>query len=815
MGLKSLLRLFFCLVFLSFLNLPGRASHLYSGEMTYEYLGQQGTGTTPFRYRITLKHYVSDIGNGITPTITFNYYNSNGTGSGTFIKSQMQNSTLSPILPFPMVPGCPFTFPAMRIRTFEQTVDLPLAMNGYYVTAVANARNTDITNTPGGNLSLYMQIPPPVLSNPGSSPVFTDTALIVIFSGDTVFVNNSAFDADGDKLTYSLVEPYGFNGGTPSFSTPPTSVTYNPGYSFTQPFGAGGHASINGSTGLAKYFVPAIPGNTLDRKFVVSMQVKEYRNINGTDVLIGSTIRDIQMLVKDLPVNTNISPSLAYTGSRILTITESQAITPITFTFTDPNAGQLLTIIAESPLLDGAGNHNATFNGITTNQARINNVPSGTTATFNFTSDCGVGNTFPLTITIADNACPRGIRVETFLIKVVKGTRTSLPTDISIPVTTIAENVPANTLIGTFQTADADLCDQHTLSLVAGTGSVDNAAFTVSANGELRINSAPDFETKASYQFRVKTIDENGSQFEKAFTLTVTNIDEAPSVPTDSDLAANTVAENAANGTATGITALATDQEGATVTYSLTNNAGGRFAINAATGVVTVANGTLLDFETATSHQITVQASDGTLVTTQNFTITILDIDEIAPTVTVSSTAGTTTSLNLIPVSVVFDENVTGFTASDLAVTNGIVANFAGSGLTYTFQLVPAASGVVSVNIPAGAATDAAGNGNTAATPFSITYNGPTGVNENLASQLDLQVYPNPTQGNFNLILENATGARLTVLTVTGKEVLAKELRSVNGQIKETLELKAAPGIYLLKISTDKQTFTKKLILQQ
>ena len=50
--------------------------------------------------------------------------------------------------------------------------------------------------------------------------------------------------------------------------------------------------------------------------------------------------------------------------------------------------------------------------------------------------------------------------------------------------------------------------------------------------------------------------------------------------------------ENAANGTTVGITALATDPDGTnTVTYSLDDDAGGRFAIDATTGVVTVAGG--------------------------------------------------------------------------------------------------------------------------------------------------------------------------------------------------------------------------------
>jgi hypothetical protein len=101
----------------------------------------------------------------------------------------------------------------------------------------------------------------------------------------------------------------------------------------------------------------------------------------------------------------------------------------------------------------------------------------------------------------------------------------------------------------------------------------------------------------------------------------------APSVPVDANTAANAVTENAANGTTVGITAFSTDPDaGTTLTYSLTNNAGGRFAINASTGVVTVANGLLLDYETNSSHTITVQASDGALTSSQNFTITVTDI---------------------------------------------------------------------------------------------------------------------------------------------------------------------------------------------
>ena len=97
----------------------------------------------------------------------------------------------------------------------------------------------------------------------------------------------------------------------------------------------------------------------------------------------------------------------------------------------------------------------------------------------------------------------------------------------------------------------------------------------------------------------------------------------------DTDVAANSVAEDAAPGTLVGITAAAADADATTnaITYSLDDDAGGRFAINASSGVVTVA--AALDAEAATSHNITVRATsaDGSS-STQAFSIAVGDVDE-------------------------------------------------------------------------------------------------------------------------------------------------------------------------------------------
>ena len=92
--------------------------------------------------------------------------------------------------------------------------------------------------------------------------------------------------------------------------------------------------------------------------------------------------------------------------------------------------------------------------------------------------------------------------------------------------------------------------------------------------------------------------------------------------------------EGAANGSTVGVTASSTDINGPAVTYSLTGDtSGGGFTINAATGVVTVADSTKIDYETAPGHaySVTAQASDGTLTSSQTFTIGVTDVAPSTP----------------------------------------------------------------------------------------------------------------------------------------------------------------------------------------
>ncbi|WP_210649055.1 Ig-like domain-containing protein [Nocardioides sp. SYSU D00065] len=101
--------------------------------------------------------------------------------------------------------------------------------------------------------------------------------------------------------------------------------------------------------------------------------------------------------------------------------------------------------------------------------------------------------------------------------------------------------------------------------------------------------------------------------------------------------------------------------------------------------------------------------------------------DATAPGVTVSSAAGERTGDNPIGFTLTFTEPVTGLDVDELAVSGG-TATLSGSGATRTVLVVPAGEGPVSVAVPAGVASDAAGNTNTAGAAATRTYDqtGPT-----------------------------------------------------------------------------------------
>jgi hypothetical protein len=145
--------------------------------------------------------------------------------------------------------------------------------------------------------------------------------------------------------------------------------------------------------------------------------------------------------------------------------------------------------------------------------------------------------------------------------------------------------------------------------------------FSVDANGNISLQTELDYETTTSYALILTASDGvNDTVFEISFS--VIDIDE-PAI-----LTASTSATSFAEDSLTGInigTASATDPEGQTVTFSLSGTGSENFSVDSS-GNISLVNS--LDYETATSYTLALNASDGVNTTTSELIITVDDVNE-------------------------------------------------------------------------------------------------------------------------------------------------------------------------------------------
>ena len=105
-----------------------------------------------------------------------------------------------------------------------------------------------------------------------------------------------------------------------------------------------------------------------------------------------------------------------------------------------------------------------------------------------------------------------------------------------------------------------------------------------------------------------------------------------------------------------------------------------------------------------------------------------LTIDSAGPTVTITSSngaSGSSVSATTLSYTATFNESVSNFVVGDISVTgtaSANLSNFAGSGTTYTFDVVKdSTDGNVHVKIASGVASDASGNNNITSNTYSFT----------------------------------------------------------------------------------------------
>lgn len=190
------------------------------------------------------------------------------------------------------------------------------------------------------------------------------------------------------------------------------------------------------------------------------------------------------------------------------------------------------------------------------------------------------------------------------------------PTAVSLAAGPIAENA-AGATIGTLTVVDPDAGDTHGFS-------VDDARFEVAGNVlRLKVGESLDFEAASSIDVTVTATDQGGLSTQQLFTIAVANANEGP---TAIALAAAPVLENVA-GAVVGTLSATDPDAGAALTFTVND---GRFEVVGTT--LRLKAGQALDFEAASSIDLTVTATDqGGLSTQQLFTIAVANANE-APT---------------------------------------------------------------------------------------------------------------------------------------------------------------------------------------
>ena len=207
------------------------------------------------------------------------------------------------------------------------------------------------------------------------------------------------------------------------------------------------------------------------------------------------------------------------------------------------------------------------------------------------------------------------------------------PTDIALTTAVIAENLPIGTVVGTLSTTDPDAGDTFKYTIV-GNGTGSPAYFSIDGN-KLKTAAILDYETRSSFLPRIRSTDSLGLFTEKDLTISVTNVNEAPTITSS---AAVSVAENQA---AVQTVVAADPDAGTTLSYSIVGGADqALFAIDTSTGVLSFNSApnyeSPADSGVNNVYDLVVKVSDGSLTATKAVAVSVTNVNESPTDVVIS-----------------------------------------------------------------------------------------------------------------------------------------------------------------------------------
>jgi gliding motility-associated-like protein len=308
-------RLLILLLLLSLYSITGRASHIVGGEVTYKYLGDSldafGSHIMYQKYEVNVIIY-EDCQNGQPLAITEDNPAWIGvfTGLGAiFAMDTGDNLTgggkgipYSSSLPVPanFDNACVTKIPATCLlrKIFTKIYSLPYNTSGYVVAYQRCCRNNATINivSPGNHGATYFcTIPPSPIHN--TSAIFRNYPPQIICLNNPLFYDHSAFDADGDSLSYEFCAA-SLGADETDIKPPPSrptlsppvyydSVQYFPPFTSKLPITAFPQIQIDPSSGI----ITGTP-NRIGR-YLVTVCCHEWRD----GILINTMKREFQFVV--------------------------------------------------------------------------------------------------------------------------------------------------------------------------------------------------------------------------------------------------------------------------------------------------------------------------------------------------------------------------------------------------------------------------------------------------------------------------------------------------------------------------------------
>ncbi len=576
--------------------------------------------------------------------------NANGTGYASFTFSVRDSSSTYDTTPNTFTVNVTAVNDApVNTVSGAQTVavDTPLAISGLSVSDVDGNLTTVQLSVTNGTIDVTLSGGAAISSGASGTSTVTLTGTqadinatlsSLTYQGNSLFTGTDTLtmlSTDGNGATDSDSVQIAVSNNAPTNVLPAAQTAVE-----DTPLAITGLSVTDGDGNLATVQLSAVNG-TLVVTLSGGATISSGANGSNSVTLSGSQA-DLNATLTSLTYQGNAD----FSGSDTLTITSTDSLG----TADTDNLSITVTPVNETPtdlaLSANTVAENAA-NGMVVGTVAGTDPDPGDTKSYSFTDSAGgrfAINSATGQITVADSsllnyeaATSHSVTVrvtdsggltydKTFTINLTDVNET--PTLISLSNNTVAENAANGTVVGTASTTDPDAGDTHTYSLLDSAG----GRFTIDSNtGVITVadGSLLDYDSAASHNLTIRTTDAGGLTHDQAVTINLTNVNETP---TDLALSANTVAENAANGTVVGSVTGTDPDSGDTKTYSFTDSAGGRFAINSSTGQITVANSSLLNYEAATSHSVTVRVTDsGGLTYDETFTINVTNVNE-APT---------------------------------------------------------------------------------------------------------------------------------------------------------------------------------------